>query len=188
VNVHNPQMAPGAPPKKKSKALLFVGIGCVSVIALCCLSGGGVAYYMKSSKEGDGRAQAEYFLSNMQARNYPGAFGAAEGMMGSGLYTVDQFMQCLSETPLATVASYDCSQGADAELMGNRVMVYCNVLTAAGPQDVAIGVNVYDFDKSLGFIWFRPGAPLGPSWRAETCAAWSGKMSIDEPPDGFARP
>ena len=182
-----PGVGPGAPPKKKSKTLLYVGGGCVGLLALCCLSGAGVVYYMKSSKESDARAQAETFLAAMQARNYPAAFGASVGA-DSGLYSVDRFTQCLTSTPLATMTSYDCSQGADSELTEVTVTVYCNVVTAAGPQDIAVFVNVYDFAKQAGFVWFRPGAPVGPLWHSDECASFSGKMYFQEPPDGFIRP
>ena len=185
-------MTNGAKPGKGKRSILSLGVGCVSLIAMCCLSAGGVALYTKNSKESRGRAYAERFLGLLQQQNWSGAFGAAVYAGDSGLHRVETFTACLQQTPLASVASYDCGRGAESSLTDDHVTITCAVTTASGVQDVAVGVNLSDLpppgDAYLGFVWFRATAPVGPQWHSEDCATWSGKMYFEQPPEGFIRP
>jgi len=176
-------------PKKKNRALLFVGIGCLGLITLCCCTGGGVVMW-RSSAIGDGAtAHAELFLGYVQTGNYDAAFGSSEYLGDTSLYSPLQFQMCLQSTPLGDMTSFTC-HSAEPDLQSGDADVSCTIQSATqGPQEVTIHVNsATELSAYLGFIWFSQGAVFGEAWPGDECARWSGREYFGDTPPGRIRP
>ena len=188
-------MTNGAPPKKKSRTFLYIGVGCLALVSMCCIGIGVAAFVRKSGAESGAQAHAETFLRLLQMQDWNGAYAASQYYGSRDLYTVDSFRGCVGSTPLGSVSNYSCSGAKGGWIESDHIDVFCTVTTMQGPIEVAIGVNpqsdadpLLGYDHYLGFIWFRPGAPVGPAWMTDQCATWSGRMFFGEPPAGFQRP
>ncbi len=184
-----PGSAPAAPPKKKSRVLLFVGVGCLSLITMCCCTGGGLAWWRTNDVDKSARHHAEYFLSNVQSHEWDQALASSEYMGDTALYSSAQMQSCFMDTPLGNMSSYFCSD-ADGALWDDDRDVTCTVQTfGQGPQEITIHVNSADGAfPYLGFVWFSPTATFGTEWSSDNCARWSGRDYFDEPPANRVRP
>lgn len=175
---------------KGKRIALFVGIGCIALLGLCC-GGMGLALFMKkSSYDTAAKEHAERFLGFMQRREYPAAFGATEYMGGSNLYSIEQFQGCVSATVLGDMTAFSCDD-VESDLLfdSDGADVICTVTSAShGESEITVHVNSPDEWPYLGFIWFSPGAFMGDAWHGDSCARWSGRDFFEEPPSGRVRP
>jgi hypothetical protein len=175
--------------KKKSKLPLVIGVGCLGLISMCCCTGGGAVMWRSNTIEDASIEHVTRFLSALQIRDYNAAFGASESLGGDGLYTVDQFQNCIQSTPLGDMVSFSCEE-ADVDIPDGAADVICSTVSATqGPQEITIRANyATEFYAELGFVWFSPGATFMPAWTTDDCAAWSGREYFEGAPEGRFKP
>jgi len=172
-----------------TKILLGVGCGCLGLVSLCCVSGAGGAFYMKSGHDSAAQAHAERFLGAVQASDWAGAYAATLSPYDYGLSNASNYQQCLSATPLADVTSYACTSVSSEWPGSDGADVICTVQSRSqGAQEVTVHVNSPDSGPYLGFVWFAPTASLAPPWHGDGCTLWSGREYYREPPAGRVRP
>jgi|GEM_PF-2397959 len=170
------------------RIFLFAGIGCLSLVSICCLSGVGGLFYQRSGYETVAIDHVSRFLGLVQARQWNGALATSEYIGDSSLYSVDSFSTCLQATPLAEMTSYSCGSASSEWPRNNYADVVCTVTTPRGPTEITVGVNSPDGSPYLGFVWFSADAPIGAAWHGEECARWSGSRYSSDPPAGRVRP
>jgi hypothetical protein len=171
-----------------TRMLLFGGLGCLGLVAMCCLSGVGGLFWQRSGHESVARAHVESFLGMVQARQWSGALAAAEYGGDGSLYDAGQFGACLMATPLAEMASYTCPSASSEWPIDDGAHVVCTVTTPRGPTEITVTVNNTDALPYLGYVWFSSDAALGPAWHGDECARWSGRDYVDDAPADRVRP
>jgi hypothetical protein len=182
-----PASAPGQP-KKKNRTLLYVGVGCLGLITLCCCTGGGLALFQTNRVDDAAISHAEYFLDNVQLGSWDAALASSEWMGDTTLYSSGQMQLCFQATPLSDMSAYTCDE-ADGQLWEDDRDVTCTIQSVSqGSQEISIHVNSATDMPYLGFVWFSPTATVTPTWSGDECARWSGRDYFDEPPAGFVRP
>ncbi len=172
------------------KILLFSALGCLGLVSMCCLSGVGGFFYTRSSYADLGRVHAETFLGSVRDRQWSTALAAAEyqGSYSYSTETPSSFSACIEGTPLFEMTSYECPSASGEWPLDDGAEVTCNVITPRGATEITITVNNTEDRPYLGYVWFSPDATLGPSWRGDDCARWSGREYYRDPPAGRVRP
>lgn len=171
-----------------SRVFLIVGIGCLSLVSICCLSGVGGFFYARGGHETVATDHASRFLGLVQARQWSGALAASEYMGDSSLYSVESFSTCFESTPLAEMTAYTCDSASAEWPLENGADAICTITTPRGPTEITVGVNSTDGSPYLGYVWFSADAPVGAAWHTETCARWSGSQYFGETPTNRVRP
>jgi hypothetical protein len=172
-----------------TKILLGIGCGCLSLVGLCCVSGGAVAFWQKSSNDSAAQAHAERFLGLAQQRDWAGASAAAEYDYGGSPTDTAALQSCLAATPLADLASFACSDVSSEWPTDDHGDVTCTITSSSqGSSDITVGVNSPTTTPYLGFVWFSPNAVTGPAWHSDSCSRWSGREFFRDPPSGRVRP
>lgn len=182
-------VAPVAPSSTGSgmRPFLIAGVGCLGLVSMCCLSGFGGLFYMRSDHGSVARTHVEHFLGRAQQRDWTGALAAAEYMSGSSL-DAPTFGACLGATPLSEMTSYSCPDASVEWPLDDGADVVCTLTTPRGPTEITVTVNGTGGMPYLGYVWFSPDAMLGPAWHGDECARWSGREYYLDPPVGRIRP
>ncbi len=171
------------------KIAMIAAVGCLAVVAMCCLTGFGLHFAKQSGYESGGQEHAERFLGAVQGQSWAEAFGASEYMGDTRLYRLETFQGCLESTALGRMHSYSCDGGDGAWYADDGVAVHCTVSTVEGSEEIAVHVNSPDDTfPYLGFIWFARREAFSDRWASDECARWSGREYFDDPPEGFVRP
>ncbi len=186
--MNDPNQQQPVEPKKKSRVPLFVGVGCLGMITLCCCTGGGLAFWQKSRVDDGAIAHAEYFLNNVQLKTWDAALASSEYMADTSLYSSAQMGLCFMDTPLGDMTAFDCDS-AEGDLWEDDRDVTCTIQsTTQGSQEITVHVNSATDFPYLGFVWFSPNAVFGSTWSGDECTRWSGREYFGEPPPGRIRP
>ncbi len=171
-----------------ARVFLIAGVGCLSLVSICCLSGVGGLFFGRSGHETVATDHASRFLGLVQARQWNGALAASEYRGDSSLYSVDTFSTCLQATPLSEMTAYTCDSASSEWPVDNRADAICTITTPRGPTEITVGVNGTDGSPYLGYVWFSADAPVGTAWHSEDCARWSGSQYYGETPANRVRP
>lgn len=171
-----------------SRVFLIAGVGCLSLVSMCCLSGVGGFFYARGGQETLATDYASRFLALAQARQWNEALAASEYRGGSSLYTVDSFTACFEATPLAEMTSYTCDSASSEWPLDNGAEVICTITTPRGPTEITVHVNSTDTSPYLGYVWFSADSTVGAAWHTEDCARWSGSRYFGETPANRVRP
>lgn len=166
-----------------------MGGGCLGLVALCCLSGGGLVAYRSNQLESNATEQVERFLGHVQERNWQAAFADSEYDLAYSYTNPQAHQSCVEDTALGDITGYRCESAELTELTDDHVDVTCTVTSASrGETEVTIGVNGADSRPYLGFYWFASPAAFGSRWSSDACSSWSGREYFRSPPPGRVRP
>lgn len=173
-----------------SRAPLFVGVGCLGCLGLLCV-GSVVAFFGWRGLVGmSASAHAVRFLQTIQRRDYAEGYAIALSRYDTDRGRLADFTTCIGATPLGTMTNFTCSD-SDVTLDQSRAEVTCTLTTPTSPTgttEMTVVVNDPVEHPYNGFLWFSPDAVVGPAWHADSCASWSGRDYVEEPPAGRVRP
>ncbi len=124
-----------------TRVFLIAGVGCLSLVSMCCLSGIGGFFYARGGQESAATAHAERFLGLVQARDWNGALAASEYMGDTSLYSVDSFSSCMQATALAEMTAYRCESASSEWPLDNGADAICTITTSRGETEITVGVN-----------------------------------------------